>query len=240
MAERSRRSDDFPTTQRSALFGLKSGDAMEKARSIDRVATAYWKPLYKYVRLRWKKTPPEAEELTQSFFLHAIDRRTFNAYEPAQARFRTFLRVCVDRFVVDAARHDAARKRGGGARLFDFQTAENELASESRTASDPEKLFEVEWVRSIFESAVESLRVSCKDKGKEVHFRVFELLQLSDQRLSYAAVAAELGISVTDVTNRLSYARREFRAIVLDVLREVTASEQELRDEARAVLGLEL
>ncbi|WP_394828197.1 RNA polymerase sigma factor [Pendulispora albinea] len=249
MAGQNRTSNDnFPTTQQSALFGLRSADSVERNRSLGRLARAYWKPIYKYVRLHWHKEPAEAEEITQAFFLRTIDKDTFATYEPERARFRTFVRVCVDRFVLDIARRGAAKKREGEMRAlqFDFQAAEGELSSEENLAGaaalDPEKLFETEWVRHVFEMAIEALRASCIQKGKEIHFRAFELFHLDDAARppSYAAASAELGMSVTDLTNRLSYARREFRALVLDILRELTGSEQELRNEARAVLGLEL
>jgi hypothetical protein len=42
----------------------------------------------------------------------------------------------------------------------------------------------------------------------------------------------------TKITNDLAAARRKFREIVLDALREVTATEQEFRAEARALLGV--
>jgi hypothetical protein len=41
------------------------------------------------------------------------------------------------------------------------------------------------------------------------------------------------------VTNHLAWARREFRRVVLDTLREMTASEDEFRREARDLLGLD-
>jgi hypothetical protein len=48
-----------------------------------------------------------------------------------------------------------------------------------------------------------------------------------------------MGLPVTQVTNHLYWARREFRAAVLLVLREITASEAEFRAEARALLGVD-
>jgi len=42
---------------------------------------------------------------------------------------------------------------------------------------------------------------------------------------------------VTDVTNALAWARREFRRIALERLRELCATEEEFRREARAVFG---
>jgi hypothetical protein len=71
-------------------------------------------------------------------------------------------------------------------------------------------------------------------------FERYDLHPEGTARPSYADVAAELGIAVTDVTNRLSFARREFRRLVLDKLREITATDEEFRSEAFAVLGLRL
>jgi hypothetical protein len=45
-------------------------------------------------------------------------------------------------------------------------------------------------------------------------------------------------IPVTQVTNYLAWARRRLRAHVLDVLRAQCGSEDEFREEARALLGV--
>jgi len=232
----------FPNTPPSAVFGVRSTDAAQRSRSLNVLAARYWKATYKYIRLRWNKEPAAAEEITQEFFLRAVDKNTFVGYDPRQARFRTFLRVCVDRFVVDVERHQHAKKRGGGVLIAqrDFKTAEEELEVDDADTVDPEALFEAAWVRSLLDASVESFRAASKRKGKTEHFQVFELFHLRDEgeRLTYEEIAAELGISVGDVNNRLAYARREFRAAVLEALRECTGSEQEMQDEARVVLGV--
>ncbi len=40
------------------------------------------------------------------------------------------------------------------------------------------------------------------------------------------------------MTNFLALARREFRRIVLEKLREITATDREFREEARSLLGV--
>ena len=52
-------------------------------------------------------------------------------------------------------------------------------------------------------------------------------------------LAQKFKIAPTDVTNYLAFARREFRRIALERLREMTASEDEFRREARAMLGVD-
>jgi len=56
-------------------------------------------------------------------------------------------------------------------------------------------------------------------------------------RPTYAELALRLGLSATDVTNELAAARREFRRIVLEALREQCATDEEFEAESRALMG---
>jgi len=89
---------------------------------------------------------------------------------------------------------------------------------------------------------LQQLRASCESGGKMVHLELFERYDLddADPKPSYAHLATEFGLAVTDVTNYLAFARREFRRCVLDQLREMTASEDEFRREAQTLLGVEI
>lgn len=232
---------DFPTTRHSELLALRSADATIRSRSLDRLVASYWRPVYTYLRLRWRKPVCEAEEITQEFFLRSIDRDVFAGYDARRSRFRTFVRVCLDRLVLDLERRERTWKRGRGMSLsLDFAAAERELAGVPST-DDPERLFEAEWLRGLVRNAVESLRVTCMAKGKQVHFQVFERIHLgAGGPPSYAKLAEELGLSLADVTNRLSYARRELRAILLAALRDSSATAEELHEHAALLLGVHL
>jgi hypothetical protein len=101
-----------------------------------------------------------------------------------------------------------------------------------------EEFFEKEWVRSLFALAVEELRELCIARERERTFRLFEAYDLQDnEKISYEQLSNEYGIPLTDVTNALAWARREFRKIALERLRELCGSEEEFHREARAVFG---
>jgi hypothetical protein len=106
---------------------------------------------------------------------------------------------------------------------------------------DPEILFEREWLRSLFGAAVEQLRAECTAAGKHDHFTLFQRYDLegsdAPERPTYRELGAALGLTETQVTNQLATARRMFRRIVLEALRELCGSDAEFRAEARAVLG---
>jgi RNA polymerase sigma factor (sigma-70 family) len=239
----------FPATSWSAVLAARSDDPAERSRALDAIAAAYWKPIYKYVRIRWSKSNEDAKDLTQDFFAKLFEKEYLEDFDPSKARLRTFLRICTDRFVANEAKAAKRLKRGGGAThiSLDFDAAENELQRAGplmELTSAPESVedfLEKEFIRSLFGIAVEKLRSECESRGKQVHFRLFEIYDLEGDgahKASYAELAKEFQIAPTDVTNYLAFARREFRRIALDCLREMTASEDEFRREARALLGV--
>src|SRR5512141_3318205 len=119
----------FPATRYSAVRAAGSGDAAERARSFEILVRAYYKPVYKHLRLRFRKDAEDARDLAQGFFARAFEKRTFADFDPARARFRTYLKVCLDRYAMEQARSERRQKRGGGAvRLgLDFDEAEREI-----------------------------------------------------------------------------------------------------------------
>ncbi|MBS2020134.1 MAG: sigma-70 family RNA polymerase sigma factor [Deltaproteobacteria bacterium] len=237
---------EFPPTRPSAVAGVASDDAAERARAFDLLVRAYWRPVYTYVRLRWRKPPEDARDVVQAFFARAFEKKQLGGYEPGRVRFRTYLRAALDHFVADEARAASRQKRGGGAPALalDFDDAEQALAKVPVDAENAEQLFDREWTRSLFDAGIAALQARCEKLGKQVHFEVFrryvlepETKTLEVDRPSYAEVAKACGIAVTDVTNYLSWARKELRTCVLVRLREITHDEEEFREEARAVLG---
>jgi DNA-directed RNA polymerase specialized sigma24 family protein len=233
----------FPLTSWSAVAGARSSDSAERTRSFDTLVAAYWKPVYKTIRVKWRKSNEDAKDLTQGFFLRAMEKDFFAPFDPAKARFRTFLRTCLDGYLANEAKAAGRLKRGGGATMLslEFETAEGELArTEIPSPNTIERYFDDEWVRSLFGLAVDALRAECAARGRDVHFRIFESYDLdpaADGRPTYDQLAAEHGIPVTSVTNYLALARREFRRIVLERLRELTSTDDEFREEVALLLG---
>lgn len=227
--------DRFPSTRTSLLLAVHQPEL--RVEAIGAIADLYWKPAYKYIRLKWRRGEDDAMDDTQDFFAHLLDRDLLARWDPARASFRTYLRLSIDGHVKNRLTADARLKRGGGAHHFeqmDFSSAERELAL-TDPAADPEETFHREWQRQVFASAIADLR---REHGATVRFQVFEQYDLApdpEQRPSYDELAHRYNIPVTSVTNHLAWARRELRKLVLDVLTRTTAGDNELRREARAV-----
>jgi DNA-directed RNA polymerase specialized sigma24 family protein len=108
--------------------------------------------------------------------------------------------------------------------------------------SEAEDFFKREWLRSLFELAIERLRAECAAAGKTLQFQVFERHDVRWDEVgpapSYADLAQEHGISETQVNNYLVFARKRFRQHVLDALAELAGSDEEFAAEAREVIPL--
>jgi RNA polymerase sigma factor (sigma-70 family) len=236
----------FPATHRSVVLAARSADPDERARALDTLVRAYWRPVFHHVRRKWRGGTEQAEDLAQGFFASALEKGWLERFDPEKGRFRTFLLSCLDAFVANELRAAQRLKRGGGVKTVPLEGEDDEGVPRGREIADPRSLeaeFQREWARSLFALAVDALRARCRGTSKEVAFTLFERYDLegsdAPDRPSYAALSTELGLPVTQVTNHLHWARREFRAAVLEVLREITVSEAEFRAEARALLGVD-
>jgi RNA polymerase sigma factor (sigma-70 family) len=232
----------FPSTRWSLIVAARSPEPEERQRALGILTAAYWKPVYKYIRLRWDKDNEQAQDLTQDFFLRILEKDFLAQYDPQKARLRTFLRVCVDHLIANEDKAARRLKRGGEMQFLslDFESAEGELQQiEIPSPDSMEDFFEREWVRSVFSLSLERLRQECEGRGKQTHFRLLEFYDIDEggKELTYEEVGKRFELKTTDVTNYLAYARREFRRIVLEQLREMTGSEEEFRREARTLLG---
>src|SRR5260370_24803709 len=105
--------DRFPPTRRSVIEAARSIDAGERERALEVLCAAYWKPVYKYVRWRWNRPAEAAQDLTQGFFAELLERELLNNFDPKKSRLRTYLRVCVDSFVMNVDKAGRRQKRGG-------------------------------------------------------------------------------------------------------------------------------
>ncbi len=232
----------FPVTNHSAIIRARSDDQLVRRRAFETILASYWKPAYKYIRLKWQAGNEDAKDLTQGFFATAFEKNYFATYDAGKASFQTFLRTCLDAFVANERKAGQRLKRGGHMDHYqlDFLTAEHELASHSSDLS-PEDYFQREWIRGMFAMSVEALRRRCDETDRSVHFQLFERYDLSDDaNVSYASLAKEFNLEPATVNNYLAAVRREFRRVVIDKLREITVSDEEFRTEARSLLGVDV
>lgn len=216
----------FPTTQLSLLDAATTGLANE---ALDRVIALYWKPVYRFIRIKFRKNNEDAKDLTQSFFTTALQRDFFARFDPSKAAFRTYLRMAVERFAANQHAAEHRQKRGGD---VEFVPVDDQAI----TSESADQAYEREWQRQLFALAIDDLRAHCERSGKQIQLQIFDAYDLAEgDRPSYAELAARHHIPESSVTNHLAWARRTLRALVTERLRGVTSGENEFRQEMRRV-----
>jgi hypothetical protein len=226
----------FPSTRPSVVADAMGPNDDRRRLAQDALVAAYWKPVYKYIRIKWRKGNEDAKDLTQAFLSEFLSPEGLGRFDASRGSLRTFVRVSVDGFVLHDDRAAGRLKRGGG-----FEIASLDDDSGMDIALDPglsmEDFFHREWQRQIFALGVEDLRVVAREAGKTVPLAVFEAHDLADDPPSYAALASQFRLSDSTVTNHLAWARRELRRLVLARIEQATASASEAVAEARALFG---
>ena len=106
----------FPATRHSVIERIRDDNPDTRRAAYGDLVEGYWKPVYKHLRVTWRLDSEEARDLTQAFFADAFQKAWLEKFEPGKAKFRTFVRVCADRFVMNARQSRNRLKRGGASR----------------------------------------------------------------------------------------------------------------------------
>lgn len=236
---------NFPETNVSAIAAVRSDEPQVRQRAFDVILDSYWKPVYKYIRIKWNADNEDAKDLTQGFFANAFEKNHLADYDHSKASFQTFLRTCIDGYVANQRKAEGRLKRGGGIDhlSLDFSDAENELVLHPPAPGlTPEEYFQREWIRNLFLLSIDALRQHYEASGNKIRFQLFERYDLEDstEKISYASLASEFEVTITTVNNHLAAARRDFRRILLERLKQITATDEEFRSQARELLGIEV
>src|SRR5215475_6750574 len=119
----------------------------------------YWRPIYFFLR-RQGYSFDEAEDLTQGFFAHLIENRTYARASPEKGRFRAFLLGALKYFIADARKRERAQKRGGGVALLQLDQAaiaEAEARAVALERWSADQFYEREWAASLLRQALKRL-----------------------------------------------------------------------------------
>jgi DNA-directed RNA polymerase specialized sigma24 family protein len=233
----------FPATRHSVIERIRDTNPDTRRAAFGDLVEGYWKPVYKHLRVTWRLDADEARDLTQGFFTDAFQKAWLERFEPGKAKFRTFVRVCADRFVMNARQSRSRLKRGGAARTIsvDFDGADREILDHHAAPSGPDEYFHQEFVRALFERTLQAVRHEYESSGRSVHYALFDRYDVAPgEDVSYAQLAAEFDLSATQVTNYLAQVRRTFRARALEALAGLCGSDAEFQREARDLFGVEV
>jgi RNA polymerase sigma factor (sigma-70 family) len=226
----------FTTTHWSVVLAAGHREPARARAALATLCQTYWYPLYAYVR-HHGHSPHDAQDLTQAFFAHLLEKNVFGNILRGGGKFRSYLLASLNHFLVDEWKKARAQKRGAGLVLsLDAEEAETRFGREPAHTVTPEKLFEQNWAVALLNSVYERLRLEYEADGKT---RLFEELKfcLTGERSSipYAELAERLNLTESAVKVTVHRLRRRYREVLREEVAHSVASEDEIEDELRSL-----
>jgi RNA polymerase sigma-70 factor (ECF subfamily) len=227
----------FPSTLWGMIRAAGSGndDPAARREALGRLFTRYSKPICWYFRLSCNKSPADALDLTQAFFVHVLESDFASKADPSRGRFRSFLRGSLSNFVKNDLRRDRVESRGGPAPKLSLSLDEGDLESAELLAAGrdlgPDKVFEREWTAAVFRNAVEETRTRLSAAGRATAFEVFKRYDLDGSKERYGDLAVRMKRTEAQIIDDLRVARESFRESVRAEVRETVGSDAEMKAE---------
>jgi RNA polymerase sigma factor (sigma-70 family) len=235
----SSQSKDFPTTLWTVVLHAGRDELGQVRAALAQLCQAYWYPLYSFVRRRGY-SPHDAEDLTQAFFAHLLEKHGLERVDPALGRFRTFLLASLKNFLANDWDRSHARKRGGGQMIVSLEQGMGESRYQLEPSHDltPERHFERQWAVTLLDQVLAALRHEYHAEGKDDLFEELKTV-LTGQPGAYGDMAARLQRSEGAIKVAVHRLRHRYRELIRARIAE-TVGDGDVEDELLhlvAVLG---
>jgi len=228
----------FATTQWSVVLEAARGDVTRSAAALEQLCQRYWYPIYAFIRRRGSGRP-EAEDLTQAFFEHLLDKETLKKVDPRKGKFRTFLLASLTHFLVNDWDKRQTWKRGGRLKIISLDEAAEELfGREAAEPASPEKLFDRRWAALLVANVLAQLKLEYSGEKKAPVFARLEPALTGELPPGWhAASARALDMSEGAVRVALHRLRRRFGELLRCEISQTVTNPAEVDEELRQLFS---
>jgi len=227
-------SSHFGETRWSLVGRVGHEDAQVRHGAMASILRRYLSPLRSYLIVRKRIDPDRADDLLQEFVADKVlGAGILSKAVREKGKFRTFLLVALDRFVLNQIRDQNAAKRA----------PENGLASlaDEAAASDdgarPGSEFDLDWARTVLEDALARMRETCRRAGRSALWNVFRDRVVGPaldgtEPSAYAELAERYSFrSPAEAANVVLTGKRMLIRFLREVVGEYTSDEAEVDEE---------
>jgi RNA polymerase sigma factor (sigma-70 family) len=223
----------FETTQWSQVAA--AGDDEHRRIALESLYRTYSSPVYAFIRRRGYGRQ-DAQDLTQDFFLHLVDRNVFSRADPNRGKFRKFLLGSLEYFLMNAYDRARSEKRGGQAKMIflDDDSAEGayQLTDPGQTA---EQIFDARWMAGLIESTLNRLQTEMVDLGKGELYEQISGFILDGKQVSYLEVAQRTGLTISAVKGAIHRLRTRYRELLRAEVARTVSSTDDFDEEVRSI-----
>ncbi len=208
----------FHTTRWTLVLASVQSRAEEGKAALAELCRLYWYPLYAFARRRGR-SPHDAQDLTQGFFVHLLEHRALNQVDRLKGKFRSFLLASFQNYLANELQRARSLKRGGKNQFISLNWEEGE----TRYGLEPvdfltaEKIYEARWAMTLLHHVMAQLHEQYVAQGKGAVFEELQpFVRLGDQTRvpTYEEVAKKMKIGVPAVKTLIHRLRKQYTAIL--------------------------
>lgn len=233
------RDGKFNTTQWSVVLAAGDSKSPEFPSALETLCATYWYPLYAYIR-KTGRSPADAKDLTQGFFARLVEARIHTAADPGRGKFRAFLLGALKRFLIDEARWEGRKKRGGDSThvAFDESLAEDRYRRDLIEEFSPEQTFDREWAILTIEGVMERLREEYRSSGQMDRFETLcSSFMREENAATYEEMGRRLGLTREGTRSAAKRLRARFRSLFRERLALLIDTGEDLDAEVRHLIA---
>jgi RNA polymerase sigma factor (sigma-70 family) len=215
-----------------------TGEATARKALADLCKT-YWRPVFAFICRRGYSVP-DAQDLTQDFFLMLLEGDMLKRADPGRGRFRSLLLKTVQNFLASDTVRKRARKRGGDMKFVSWDEWMAEVPSHLSIPAHEaetwpaEKIYDVRWAATAVEHALRQLGEECEARGRRRVFDVLsDYLAAERQDISYQKLAKALGVPEASVKRLVHQLRVRYRHLLREEVAQTVEKPEEVDDELR-------
>lgn len=228
----------FPVTMWSMI--QEAGREEDALAGLERLARAYWRPLYVFARQRGSAHDAAADEV-QGFFEHLLSRDMLKNVKRGEVRFRSFLLRCFTNWLLNEHHRNHAAKRGGGAALLRMDEMDSKIENPALIeGKSPDKAYDHGWARALVDHAMKRLEVEIEQRERSEF-----LMELRERTFAsngagpdWEEMAQRHGMSHGAVRKAATDLRRRFGVLLRTEVRSIVSKDEEVDGELRYLVSL--
>jgi DNA-directed RNA polymerase specialized sigma24 family protein len=236
---RPRPSDEFPPTAWTRIEKVKDSTPCQSRAALAELCDAYWRPVYAFIRQKGND-PDRAADLTQGFFTLLIVPGALADVTQGKGKFRSFLMAACTHFLSNQRIYERALKRGGGRSPISIDQfhCEDWLRLEPFHQLTPDRIFLREWATTLLHRVMSTLQAEAYRKGKNRLFdRIMPTLLGTEACPCYAEIAADLGVSESNIKVAVHRYRSRYRLLLRDEIARTLDDPDEIDEEITTLIA---
>jgi len=228
----SRPADDplqpFPATQWSLVDRARQTNDEARHAALADFLHRYLPALRMHLIAERHMPPERADDLLQGFVADKIiEQNLLDHAQEGRGKFRSFLLVTLNNYVISQHRSDSAAKRLPVAGIAEL----GELAQQVAGGHDPAQSFNVAWAREVIAEALRRMQAECAQSKRGDLWTIFQGRVVrpafeGEEPVGYESLVSELGLAAPlDACRLLTTAKRMFSRNLRAVASEYAGSD---------------